>query len=342
MHILFDIIHPAHINFYKNLVQRLDREGHRITMLYLQRGAVPRIMREEFGNYAMIPAGKHAKSTLGLYFKTGLLRTLSLACKIARLRPDASFTVAGFQTDFLSRIFRYKSISAYDDPGHINFTLSRRFAHRFVLPDCLQFTGQNIIPFKGLKEWAYLSPTYFRPDIDTLQPYDLKPKDYIFIRNVDTGTLNYRSQTEDIILQLYTLGLNRQNVVLSLEDKDKRKLFSEWLILDEPVPDIHSLMFYSRLVLANGDSMAREAAQLGVPSVYCGQRQMPANQLLIDMDIMRHITRAEDILQLAERETFDGDSRTQEIRRDELLNTWDDPTEILYHALLDLTQANGK
>ena len=46
----------------------------------------------------------------------------------------------------------------------------------------------------------------------------------------------------------------------------------------EPIEDIHSLIYYAAGLVSSGDSMAREAALLGVPSYYLGIRySMPAN-----------------------------------------------------------------
>ena len=52
----------------------------------------------------------------------------------------------------------------------------------------------------------------------------------------------------------------------------------DWILLEEPVEGIHSLIYYSCALISSGDSMAREAALLGVPSYYLGIRyDMPAN-----------------------------------------------------------------
>ena len=49
-------------------------------------------------------------------------------------------------------------------------------------------------------------------------------------------------------------------------------------MLQEPIEDIHSLIYYSAGLVSSGDSMAREAALLGVPAYYLGIRyDMPAN-----------------------------------------------------------------
>jgi predicted glycosyltransferase len=68
-------------------------------------------------------------------------------------------------------------------------------------------------------------------------------------------------------------------VLFSLEEKKRREEYpADWILLQEPIEDIHSLIYYSAGLVSSGDSMAREAALLGVPSYYLGIRySMPAN-----------------------------------------------------------------
>ena len=71
--------------------------------------------------------------------------------------------------------------------------------------------------------------------------------------------------------------------MLSLEDKSTKERYPEdWILLEEPVEGIHSLIYYSCALISSGDSMAREAALLGVPSYYLGIRyDMPAKSCCI-------------------------------------------------------------
>ena len=64
-----------------------------------------------------------------------------------------------------------------------------------------------------------------------------------------------------------------------MEKKDKYQEYPQnWILLQEPIKDIHSLIYFSKGLVSSGDSMAREAALLGVPSYYLGIRySMPAN-----------------------------------------------------------------
>ncbi len=114
-------------------------------------------------------------------------------------------------------------------------------------------------------------------------------------------------------------------VVLSLEDKSIASKFpSSWIILKEPVNDIHSLIYYSKLVISSGDSMAREGAMLGVPSIYCGIRKMKANDLLADMGFLQHLPAEEMVLPANQIIDQPFDAAKQLATRNYLLANWDD------------------
>ena len=96
---------------------------------------------------------------------------------------------------------------------------------------------------------------------------------------MSVGTLNYADQAPNTILKIVPIIPKDMTVLFSLEEKDKRHLYpKDWILLQEPIEDIHSLIYYSAGLVSSGDSMAREAALLGVPSYYLGIRyDMPAN-----------------------------------------------------------------
>jgi predicted glycosyltransferase len=114
-------------------------------------------------------------------------------------------------------------------------------------------------------------------------------------------------------------------VVLSLEDKTMSRAFPpHWIILEEPVRDIHSLMYYAKLVISSGDSMAREGAMLGVPSIYCGERIMKANELLIKQGMLHHLPGKEMISAANQIMAGPFDAQAQNKIREKLFAKWDD------------------
>ena len=80
--------------------------------------------------------------------------------------------------------------------------------------------------------------------------------------------------------------------------------------------------------------MAREGAQLGVPSIYAGSRQMKANAPLYQKQLMRQVTRPSEILDLT-RDTVTSEEHQIRVRS-ELSDAWEDPTDAVIDAIYRL------
>jgi hypothetical protein len=151
---------------------------------------------------------------------------------------------------------------------------------------------------------------------------------------VDTNTTNYYHQAG---LSALDLHITEWPVLLSLEDKTRLKdVPPHWIVLQEPVADIHSMMFFSRAFLSTGDSMAREAAELGVPSFYLGTRDMPANNVLVDRGFLWQIALTDVAITLDELGApldLDVEIAFREEKRQVLALDWDDVNAIIRHHI---------
>jgi hypothetical protein len=82
--------------------------------------------------------------------------------------------------------------------------------------------------------------------------------------------------------------------------------------------------------------MAREGSLLGVPSVYCGFREMKANKILEDKNILFHL-KPNDVASFINRiyndDTYSFD---QELFRNELLHEWIDVNQFIYAEVLKI------
>ena len=336
MHVVVDITHPCDINFFRVVTGRWKHDGHEVRLVYLDRGKVPALVAHEYPEFRAEQVGKHVASRLGLYLQTGLLRELQLWQTLRGWKVDAVVGFPGFQTALVAKALGAKSLGIYDDPEHRpNMVLARLLCDVLILPESLGETGRNVRTMKALKEWAHLSPRYFTPNPGVLEEYGLAPKSYVFVREVEPRSLNYMGQTDQVVRAAYDGGLKNERVVLSLEDKSRRSVFSGWTVLEEPVSDIASLMYFAKLVVSSGDSMAREGAQLGVPSIYAGSRAMKANDALYRMDLMRHLTDPARIVAMARQAARSEED--QRAVREQLLDEWDDVPDVVTSALYDLT-----
>jgi len=337
MRIHLDITHPAHANFLRWPASLLRESGHSVSITCLRRGRLPLIVKELFPGFPLMEAGTYRRTLPGMLLGTGIARLLTLTDILSSERPDVLAGVAVFQPALLSGLLGFQTVATYDDPEHrLNYDLTKRLADTFLVPECMGESDPSVRTFRGLKEWAYLNPDRFTPDPSVPVMLGLEPFQYLFIRSIDTASMNYREQESDIIEGLYREGLSGRQTLLSLERKETAGEFPLWRILEEPVKDIHSLMYYSKMVLSSGDSMAREGAELGVPSIYCGTRDMKANSELMRLGLLTRSASPDEVMQRvndAWRQTDPAAERRQ--RRDLLNSEWDDPGRIFTDLVME-------
>ena len=335
--IWFDISHPAQFNFYLNAIKLLSQQN-KVYVSVLDRGKLSRIARKELealSSCELMIIGKHLGTKTSAIYHANILRVLEFSRKMLKVKPAVSVG-NGFLHCISATLLNTPSIAFNDDlERKVNVSLMKRFASElFHISESPDLNPKNgIFSFYSLKEWAYLSPSYFVPDEKVLEKYNLDSGKYIFVREVITGTLNYNNQNRNLIASVSDSFPVDYKVLLSLEDKTKIDQYpSSWVLLEEPVEDIHSLIFFSALLVSSGDSMAREGAVLGVPSIYCGVREMMANKMMIDKGMLFFI----DISEVPERILMLAGSKTEESQKkiiNELLNEWVDVTELIVSTI---------
>lgn len=330
--ILVDLYHLPQYNFFKNVILTFDPEE--IDIYCVNRGKLLDVIQYELPDYHVTCVGdyKHNKGMFSMIFRIIIPRIFHLYRVITK-RKYRFVVSAHYQANFVAKLRGIPNMAFIDDPRKFVFPLLKFSADEVYLPP-FEDQSYGVSHFNALKEWAYLSPEYFQPDSSALQPYNLNPKEYIFVREVSTETSNYLSQQQGIILSVAKLLPPTTKVLLSLERKGSASYYPEdWIILKEPVKDIHSLMYFSQAVISSGDSVAREGAMLGVPSIYGGIRDMPANQILIKKGMLfKRMPEqiADTLLNIINKDlVFPG----QESFRQALNKEWDNVTQLVLNKL---------
>jgi len=285
MKILFDIYHLPQVNLFKHSIRTLETDEVIITTV--NRGKLVKVLEFEFPENEIVVIGdyKYNKGFFSMLFKIIIPRLFKLSKIIKKNTVKLVFS-SSYQSNVVAR---FKSVPNYifTDDYRVFHPFIKYFTTNLYMPSFIA-PQKKIISFHALKEWAYLSPQYFKPNHKVLQEYSLKEKDYVFIREVSTESLNYLHQLKNIVAKITPLIDPNIKVLFSLENKNERELYpSNWISLKEPIKDIHSLMYFSKCVISSGDSMAREGAMLGVKSLYLGERDMPANTMLMNEGLLK-------------------------------------------------------
>lgn len=293
MKIWVDIYHVPQFNYYLPLMRKLVERGEKVYLTVLERGRLMKIVQTDLQKLGLLGngievygIGKHMMTKLSVIWDANIVRLLKLGLWRKKHSVQVCFT-NGFHATVWSRLFGNKSYTFGDDPDTFDYYPKLWFADKvhFCLVDKSYIrNGMRQLPervevIRCLKEWAYLNPRTFEPNEKVLEAYGVKPKEYIFLREVTVGTINYTGQESGAILGIKDMIPKGMKVLFSLEEKKRRNEYPEdWILLQEPIEDIHSLIYYSAGLVSSGDSMAREAALLGIPSYYLGIRySMPAN-----------------------------------------------------------------
>lgn len=288
MNIWIDIGHTPQYNFYRHFIEQLSMGGHTVYITVLKRGKMPLIIQKEIGgmkNVHIDIVGKHRFNKISAIIDANLLRI----CRLFNWSFGKHIDVAFSNSFLVGIVCTFRGITSYafgDDLRKMDYIIKSWFNKRsfyciYKLPETLKniYNKKNSKILPVLKEWSYLSHSVFAPSDDALKEYGIEPKEYIFLREVSVGTVNYAGQESGAVLNIKHLIPKNKKVLFSLEEKHRRNEYpSDWILLQEPIEDIHSLIYYSCGLVSSGDSMAREAALLGIPAYYLGIRHsMPAN-----------------------------------------------------------------
>jgi len=294
----FDIIHLAHLNFFKKAIYSLKDQGYNIKITYLDRGKIEKVLTKEFPEFNFKKIGKYNPTTLGKI--PMILKRFFLFNKyLKKEKPNITTGVGDFILAFISRLRGIPSIQFYDDyEFKINFKLSQLFANKLIIPDAMPAKNKKLLKYHSFKELAYLHPNTYTPNLKIIKDLNLKKDNYVFVREVAGISMNYSQLKKETLLTpikyLHNKGIK---VILSLEDKSRRKYYEPYCqILEEPLEDIYSIMHYALFSLSSGDSMARESALLGVPCIFTGGRKMYVNKPFLHWKGIVKIEKQKDII----------------------------------------------
>ncbi len=328
MNILFDLNHPVDVNFFKNSILFL-KKNHRVSIIYRERGKLEKILKYELKDISIQKIGEHKKTFIGKVFFQ-LLRDLKIIRYIKKNKIDL---VACFgSTSAISTRLSGIPYLAFDDDFEykIPFYHANWFCTIHIFPDFINFSNSKTRKYHGFKELAYLHPNYLRVSDNILQEYNLLADNYVFIREISDISLNYKESTsllDKLIKEIRERGFK---IVLSLENKSLKEVFiDDCILLEEPVSDIYSLLYNALFTISSGDTVARESAILGVPTIYTGIRKMAVNKVLVDEGLMIESSSLTDILGYVDTINNQKKQKTRIRSRDLIKNKWEDTTSVI-------------
>jgi predicted glycosyltransferase len=267
--ILFDIVHPAHVHFFKHVIRTLEARGHSTHIVARQKD-VTTLLLDHLGLRYDVTGRSGRKGRLGQAAEL-VHRDWDLARVARRFKADMILTrnPAGAQ---VGRLLGIRSVFDTDDgrAAGVHFWSAAPFAHVITTPDCIgEDYGRRHIQYPGYKQTAYLHPNHFTPDPRVLDELGVAPGQRLFlVRFVEMVASHDLSEgglpadaKRGIIARLQRAG----RVFVTHEGKLPAEL--EPLRFPLPPDRLHDALAAASLLVGDSQTMAAEAAVLGTPNL---------------------------------------------------------------------------
>ena len=273
MNILVDIGHPGHVHLYKNLCKQLEKDGHKVYYSVRNVPVALHLMNKYQMPYLFL--GNKPSSLIGKAWKT-IKNDFVLLWFVIKHKIDIGIS-SGISLSHVSRITKMKSFMFGDDDDDVARLAVKYgipFAEVVLSPSALgpeHRKTPKAVFYAGYHELAYLHPNVFHPDESVLAKMGLKKGERFFILRFVALNAYHDIRQEGISFEkkkkLIDL-LNNYGRVIITSEKSIEPEFEKYK-LKVPAEDMHSLMYYSSLYIGDSQTMASEAAVLGVPSLRC-------------------------------------------------------------------------
>ncbi len=269
MRILVDLLHPAHVHVFRNLISTMRERGDEVLITARNKDVTIELLDEYDLDHVVLSSQSTGAAGLASEWA---LRSTKLARVARSFKPDVMTGIMGVSIAPVGKLLRVPSAVFYDT--EFATTTNRvvyPLATAVVTPDCYSApVNGNHIRYPSYHELAYLHPDRFRPDpsIATEAGVDLSTP-YSIVRFVSWEASHDRGE-------LALTSGQKRSLVASLSEHGRVLISSEMTLPDDlesfayrgPVDAIHHVMSFASLVVGESATMASESAVLGTPSVY--------------------------------------------------------------------------
>ena len=269
MRVLFDLGHPAHVHYFKNLIKLLKKNGNQVLIVAREKDVTHSLLK----NYKIpyLSRGKGSKTLSGKLFYLFKANFQLYKYSIV-FKPDLFIS---FASPYAAQIANYfnKPHIAFTDTEHAKLGIASflPFTDTIITPKTFKGNlGHNHIKFDGYMEDTYLHPKYFKPNKNILRKLNLSNHEkYVVLRLVswdashDIGQKGFRIDT---LVNLIAEIKNHARIFISAENKIPR-IFKKYQLSINPT-EIHDVLSFAELFIGEGATMASECAIMGTPSIY--------------------------------------------------------------------------
>ena len=269
MKIFIDIGHPAHVHYFKNLINILKGKGHSFLITSRDKDIAHELLNDLGLKY--INRGKGGQNPLSkiLYMIKADFEIYKLSRKF---KPDLFLNFGSPYPPQVAWLTNNTSVIIDDtDSATLNHFFYKFFATHILSPSCFNINfGKKHTFFDSYMELCYLHPNYFSPNPEILKDLGvLKNEKYVILRFVSWNASHDIGHS----------GIFLENKIKAVKEFSKyAKVFiSSESALPPELEDykinisssnIHHALAFASLFYGESATMASESAVLGTPAIF--------------------------------------------------------------------------
>lgn len=269
MKFFFDIGHPAHVHYFKNLIQRVKKKGHSVVISSRDKDMTHYLLNQL--NLEYFNRGRGAEGLIGKIIYT-IKADIQLFRFAKQYKPDLFISFGSPYAAHVSSLFRKPHIVLDDtENASIGQFMYKPFSDVILTPDSFKKDfGKKQIRFSSYMELSYLHPNVFTPSESIFDHLNIrKEQKYVLMRFVGWGALHdigHKGLTNENKIKVVNAVSKYAKVFISSEVELPKEL--KKYELNVPKDLIHNVIAYSSMFYGESATMASESAVLGVPSIY--------------------------------------------------------------------------
>jgi uncharacterized protein len=268
MRFAIDILHPAHVHFFKHFHQEMQSRGHEFLVTSRDKDVTLDLL-DAYG-IDHIPISTQKAGPIAMATEL-VARTGRFVREARKFKPDVLLGIMGPVIALSGKVLPARTVVFYDNESAraVN-RIVYRLADQYCTPrGYAESAGKNHIRYDGYHELAYLHPNRFKVDKTILSKHGLDKEPLFVIRFVSWESVHdvgEKGLSRSVRLELLKLLGKRGRVVITSESKLPTE-FEEYR-LAIPVEDIHHVLAAAHLLVGESSTMASEAAVLGTHALF--------------------------------------------------------------------------
>lgn len=272
MNVLIQLSHPAHFHLYKNVAKNLLADGNQVLFVIKSKDILETLLQNAGLPYVNINQHAHRGSKLGILWDM-LVREYRIVKLCRKHKIDL---LTGSTPDIAHAgwwLRKWRVNTGEDDAAVVPMfgKIAAPFIQCLVTPNSCNNgkMEQKSVHYPGFQKLAYLHPKRFEASSEVVRKYGIDPeKPYFLMRfaklnaHHDNGVSGISTEIAQRLVDI----LSPHGKIFITSERELEPQFEKYRLQINPL-DIHHVMAFATLYIGDSQSMAVEAAMLGIPGV---------------------------------------------------------------------------